>query len=110
MLCVQVAQGRQAEERRFDIQLQPQAFRAIFHDNPVVERPEDKTINRAASQDWIRLRNQLKESRAWLEVRDPCGGMDTLLALSPQCVPDSHVSRIAAKERYNFRKSSSNAA
>jgi hypothetical protein len=72
-------------------------FRAIFPDHSAVERPEDKATNPAASQDWFRLRNRLNEGRAWLEVRDLFGGNGAFLALPPQCVPGSYVSRITAK-------------
>ena len=72
-------------------------FRAIFPDHSAVERPEDKVVHPTASQDWFRLRNRLNEGRAWLEVRDLFGGNGAFLALPPQCVPDSYVSRIAAK-------------
>jgi hypothetical protein len=71
-------------------------FRSIFPNHSTVERPEDKTANPAASQDWLRLRNRLKEGRAWLEVRELFGGDGAFLALPPQCVPDSHVSRLSA--------------
>jgi hypothetical protein len=72
-------------------------FRAIFPDHSTVERPEDKVTYPTASQDWFRLRNRLNEGRAWLEVRDLFGGNGAFLALPPQCVPDSYVSRITAK-------------
>jgi hypothetical protein len=74
-------------------------FRAIFliPNHSAVERPEDKAVNSAASQDWIRLRNRLKEGRAWLKVRNLFGGDGAFLDLPPHCVPDSHVSRIPAR-------------
>lgn len=37
------------------------------------------------------------EGRAWLEVRDLFGGDGAFLALPPNCVPDSHVSKIPAR-------------
>jgi hypothetical protein len=72
-------------------------FRAVFPVHSAVERPEDKATNPAASRDWFRLRNRLNEGRAWLEVRNLFGGNGAFLALPPQCVPDSRVSRITAK-------------
>jgi hypothetical protein len=72
-------------------------FRVIFPDHSAVQRPEDKAANPAASQDWTRLRNRLQEGRAWLEVRNHFGGDGAFLALPPQCVPDSHVSKIPAR-------------
>lgn len=72
-------------------------FHAIFPDHSAVERPQDKVAHPTASQDWFRLRNRLNEGRAWLEVRDLFGGNGAFLALPPQCVPDSYVSRITAK-------------
>jgi hypothetical protein len=72
-------------------------FRVIFPDHSTVQRPEDKAANPAASQDWTRLRNRLQEGRAWLEVRNHFGGDGAFLALPPQCVPDSHVSKIPAR-------------
>jgi hypothetical protein len=72
-------------------------FRAIFSDHHAVERPEERATNPAAYRDWIRLRDRLKEGRAWMEVRDLFGGDGAFLALPPQCVPDSHVLRIPAK-------------
>ena len=73
-------------------------FRAIFPEHSTVERPEDKATHPVASQDWFRLRNRLIEGRAWLEVRNLFGGNGAFLALPPQCVPDSRVSRITAKK------------
>jgi hypothetical protein len=72
-------------------------FRVICPNHSTVERPEDKAVNPAASQDWIRLRNRLKEVRAWLKVRNLFGEDDAFLALPPHCVPDSHISRIPAR-------------
>jgi hypothetical protein len=72
-------------------------FRAIFPQHIAIERPDDKTANLAASQDWIRLRNRLQEGRVWLQVRDRFGGVGAFLALPPQCVPDSHISKMPAR-------------
>jgi hypothetical protein len=72
-------------------------FRAVFPDHLAIERPENKAANPATYNDWIRLRDRLKEGRAWLEVQELFGGDGAFLALPPQCVPDSHVSRIPAR-------------
>lgn len=72
-------------------------FRTVFPDYSTVERPEDKATNLAASQDWIRLRNWLQEGEAWLEVQDLFGRDSAFLALLPQCVPNSHVSKIPVR-------------
>jgi len=72
-------------------------FRAIFPQHVAVQSPEDKATNLAAWQDWIRLRNRSQEGRVWLTVRERFGGVGAFLALPPQCVPDSHVSKIPAK-------------
>jgi hypothetical protein len=72
-------------------------FRAIFPQHVAVERPEDRATNLAAWQDWIRLRNQSQEGKVWLAVREHFGGVGAFLALPPQCVPDSHVSKLPAK-------------
>jgi hypothetical protein len=69
-------------------------FRAIFPHYPTLERPED---NPAASRDWSRLRLWLMEGSTWLDVHRLFGGDGAFLALPPQCVPDSHVSRLPAK-------------
>lgn len=72
-------------------------FHAIFPHHSMVQRPEEETDKSTVSQDWLRLRNRLNEGRAWLQVRDLFGGNGAFLALPPQSVPDSHVSRITAK-------------
>ena len=72
-------------------------FRAVFPNHLAIERPENKATNPAAYNDWIRLRDRLKEGRAWLEVQELFGGDGAFLALPPQCVPDSHVSRMPAR-------------
>jgi hypothetical protein len=72
-------------------------FHAIFPQHDAVERPEDKATNLAAWQDWIRLRNRLQEGKIWLEVRYHFGGVGAFLALPPQCVPDSHISKMPAR-------------
>lgn len=72
-------------------------FRAIFPQHATVEKPDDGATNFAASRDWSRLRHRLHEGRAWLDVRERFGGLGAFLALPPQCVPDSHVSKIPAK-------------
>jgi hypothetical protein len=72
-------------------------FRAIFPQHVAVERPEDRATNLAAWQDWIKLRNRSQEGRVWLAVRERFGGVGAFLALPPQCVPDSHVSKLPAK-------------
>jgi hypothetical protein len=72
-------------------------FRVIFPQHVEVERPEDRATNLAAWQDWIRLRNLSQEGKVWLAVREHFGGVGAFLALPPQCVPDSHVSKIPAK-------------
>jgi hypothetical protein len=69
-------------------------FRAIFPHYPTLERPEE---NPAASRDWSRLRLWLMEGSTWLDVHRLFGGDAAFLALPPQCVPESHVSRLPAK-------------
>ena len=69
-------------------------FRAVFPHYPKLERPED---NPATSRDWGRLRLWLVEGNTWLDVHRLFGGSGAFLALPPQCVPDSHVSRLPAK-------------
>jgi hypothetical protein len=72
-------------------------FRAIYPDHATIERPDDKVKNLAAHNDWIRLRDRLREGRLWLEVRELFGGVGAFLALPPQCVPDRHVVKMPAK-------------
>ena len=72
-------------------------FRATYPDHATIERPDDKAKNPAAHNDWIRLRDRLREGRLWLEVRDLFGGVGAFLALPPQCVPDRHVVKMQAK-------------
>ena len=73
-------------------------FRAIYPDHTTIERPDDKATNSAAHNDWIRLRDRLREGRLWLDVRDLSGGASAFLALPPQCVPDRHVVKMPAKK------------
>jgi hypothetical protein len=72
-------------------------FRAIYPDHATIERPDDKSTNSAARNDWIRLRDRLREGRLWLEIRDRFGGVGAFLALPPQCVSDRHVIKMPAK-------------
>jgi hypothetical protein len=89
-LVPKVVSGNRARDANLKL------FRSIFPNHSTVERPGDKIANPAASQDWFRLRNRLKEGRAWLQVRELFGGDGAFLALPPQYVPDSHVSRLSA--------------
>ena len=72
-------------------------FRAIYPDHATIERPDDKSTNSAAHNDWIRLRDRLREGRLWLEIRELFGGVGAFLALPPQCVTDRHVVKMPAK-------------
>jgi hypothetical protein len=72
-------------------------FRAIYPEHATIERPDDKATKFAAHNDWIRLRDRLREGRLWLDVRDRFGGVGAFLALPPQCVPDRHVVKMPAK-------------
>jgi hypothetical protein len=72
-------------------------FRAIYPDHATIERPDDKSTNSAAHNDWIRLRDRLREGRLWLEIRELFGGVGAFLALPPQCVTDRHVIKMPAK-------------
>jgi len=72
-------------------------FRAIYPDHATIERPDDKATKSAAYNDWIRLRDRLREGKLWLGVRDVFGGVGAFLALPPQCVPDRHVVKMQAK-------------
>ena len=72
-------------------------FRAIYPDHATIERPDDKAKNLAAHNDWIRLRDRLREGRLWLEVRDLFGGVGAFLALPPQRVPDRQVVKMPGK-------------
>jgi hypothetical protein len=72
-------------------------FRAIYPEHATIERPDDKATESAAHNDWIRLRDRLREGRLWLDVRDLFGGVGAFLALPPQCVPDRHVVKMQAK-------------
>ena len=75
-------------------------FRAIYPGHAMIERPDDKATNPAAHNNWIRVRDRLREGRLWLEVRDLFGGVGAFLALPPQCCPDRHV---VTKTSQNFR-------
>jgi hypothetical protein len=68
--------------------------RAVFPHYSTLERPED---NPAASRDWSRLRLWQMDGSTWLDVHRLFGGDGAFLALPPQCVPESHVSRLLAK-------------
>ncbi|KAI7702359.1 hypothetical protein KC353_g14795 [Hortaea werneckii] len=72
-------------------------FGAIIPHHSAIERPEDKAANAAASQDWLTLRDRLGAGMTWLQRRDLFSGNGAFLALPPQSVPDSYVSRITAK-------------
>jgi hypothetical protein len=72
-------------------------FHAIYPDHATIEKPDDKATNSAAHNDWIRLRDRLREGRLWLEVRELFGGVGAFLALPPQCVTDRHVVKMPAK-------------
>ena len=72
-------------------------FRAIYPDHATIERPDDKSTDSAAHNDWIRLRDRLREGRLWLEIRELFGGVGAFLALPPQCVTDRHVIKMPAK-------------
>ena len=72
-------------------------YRAIYPDHATIERPDDKSTNSAAHNDWIRLRDRLREGRLWLEVRELFGGVGAFLALPPQRVTDRHVVKMPTK-------------
>lgn len=66
-------------------------FRPVWPHLDTIEKPEDKVTNPAAYDDWIRLRDRLKEGRQWLAARDLFGGDGAFLALPLQCVPDRDI-------------------
>jgi hypothetical protein len=72
-------------------------LRAIYPDHATIERPDDKATKSAAYNDWIRLRDRLREGKLWLGVRDVFGGVGAFLALPLQCVLDRHVVKMQAK-------------
>ena len=72
-------------------------FHAIYPDHATIEQPDDKATDSAAHNDWIRLRDRLREGRLWLDIRDRFGGVGAFLALPPQCVPDRHIVKMPAR-------------
>lgn len=77
-------------------------FRAAYPHHAMIKRPEDRATKSAAHDDWIRLRDRLREGRLWPQVRDLFGGDGAFLSLPPQCVPDKHVVRMPATIKHLF--------